>query len=348
MNGVIKQRKRVCYVGTVYSLLLYLLHSSLEEINNTYFLFAYGIPVEICKRFEHYRLLFGDYYKLNTLQRFLNRYSCLGWINHVVLRFQIYIKVRGNFTLYAQDHLTYSNAIIGSKRYVLIEDSKYNISNVRKGNFYHRVWKKKQSWKYPLFKFFYGNSLYGVFGRNSSCTAVLMSELDDDEILNDKESIVCRLEEAWENAVKEKKDFINFVFNFTNEDFCCLRENCNVLFTQCLYPDVLNKEEHYTIYARILSDFNNAKITIKTHPRDIFPYEEYFKNIYVYRKVVPAQLLSLNGIIFHDCITVFSSSIQDIKHTGSLFWYGTEINKKLYHIIGHIDAPKEAIVVSKN
>lgn len=337
-------KRRICYVGTIYALLLYLLHSNYEEINSTYFLFAYGIPEDICKRFDNYKIMYGKAYKLNFLQKVLSNFRYTRWINNFFVRCALFIKMRGSYLLYVQDHLQYSNAIIGSHDYILIEDSKYIFSRVYSNESYLKIWEKKDKNDYVMWSLLYGKSLYGIFGKNSCCHSVLLSAVDECEHLKHKHLITCNLKDAWHNISSRQRNYINYIFDFCKDDFLFF-ENSDVLFTQCFYPYLLNKQEHYLLYKKILDDFPNRKVIIKTHPRDTFPYLDYFPDNCVCDKIIPMQLISLNGIKIHNCATVYSSAVNDVECKGDLFWYGTEINIKIFNFAGHVDAPIGAKVL---
>ena len=341
---LIKKNQRVCYVGTVYSLLLYLLHSSVEDIKQTFFVFAYGIPDSICRRFEHYYILDHNVFKNEHPIAFkLTKYRKLEWIMGIPIKLLIWKNVGFKYKLYAQDHLFFSTEVIRNHDYILIEDSAKIFTNVNNGLFYQSIWKKRSDKSFQLLKLLYGETLYGSFGKNKCCKEVLLSEDDNHTSIKDKVKHICNIYDSWRTSSIEKKEFINSLFDLKDNDFSALSRK-NVLFTQCFYPDILSEKEHAAIYELVLSKFPPDEIIIKTHPRDIFDYKSYFKEYDVFDKIVPAQLLSLNGITYNNIITVCSTSVANIKYNGKLIWFGTEMNEKIYKRFGHIEPPRGEMV----
>lgn len=336
---------RVCYVGTIYSLLLYLLHSNVEEINHTFFIFAYGIPDSISRRFKHYYILnHNDLRDKHRIAFKLRKYRKLGWLLGIPIKFLILKNVGFKYKLYAQDHLFFSTDVIGNHDYILIEDSAKTFTNVNNGLFYQSVWKRRSDQSFLLLKLLYGETLYGFFGKNKCCKEVLLSEDDNHPSIKDKVKHICNIYDSWHTSSIEKKVFINRIFDLQDDDLSSLSRK-NVLFTQCFYPEILSEKEHASIYELVLSSFPPDEVIIKTHPRDIFDYKSYFKKYDVFDKIVPAQLLSLNGIVYKNIITVCSTSVANVKYSGKLIWYGTEINQKIFNIIGHIEPPKGDVIL---
>ena len=335
-----KYDKRICYVGTIYSLLLYLLHSSIEDINHTFFIFAYGIPDSICRRFKYYYILnHNDLRNKHRIAFKLSKYRKLGWLLGIPIKLLILKNVGFKYKLYAQDHLFFSTDVIGNHDYILIEDSAKIFTNVNNGALFQSTWRMRYGKDWWLLKKLYGETLYGPFGKNKCCKEVLLSEDDNHPSIKDKIKHICNLYDSWRSSSTEKKEFINRIFDLQDDDLSSLSRK-NVLFTQCLYPDLLSEKEHAKIYKKVLSHFSPADIVIKTHPRDVFDYKSYFPEYDVFDKIIPAQLLSLNGITYNNIITVCSTSVANVKYTGKLIWFGTEIDEKIFKIIGHIEPPQ--------
>lgn len=334
-----KKDQRVCYVGTVYSLLLYLLHSSVEEIEHTFFIFAYGIPDSICRRFDNYYILnTQDMKERHPVASWLMKYRKLGWIVGLPIKLIILLNAGVRYILYAQDHLTFSTAVIGNHDYVLIEDSAKIITNVNNGNYYQSIWRMRNGNNWWLLKLLYGEALYGAFGKNKCCKGILLSEEDNHSSIKNITKYICNIYDSWNSSSIEKKEYINYIFNIEESDLKTLFRK-NVLFTQCFFPDFISESEHANIYNIVLSHYSPEEIVIKTHPRDIFDYKSYFPKYDVFDKIVPAQLISLNGITYNNIITVCSTSVANVKYTGKLIWFGTEINEKIFNIIGHMEPP---------
>ena len=340
---IFRKNNRVCYVSTIYSLLLYLLYSSEEEINHTYFLFANGIPNEICRRFDYYSII--NHYQMREkypLLSFLEKSRKTRWIIDISIKILILFKAGIKYKLFAQDHLFFSTAVIGNHDYTLIEDSAQIFTNVNNGNYYQSTWNRRKEKKIRFLKVLYGESIYGVFGKNKCCKEVLLSEDDNHESIKDKIKHICNIYDAWDSSSEEKKKYINYIYDLSKNDLASLSRK-NVLFSQCFYPDIVSEKEHVSIYKSVLSHYSPNEIIIKTHPRDVIDYKLFFPQYDVYNKTIPSQLLSLNGLVYNNVITICSSSVANVIHSGKIIWYGTEINNTIFKRLGHIEPPKGAI-----
>lgn len=325
------KQSRICFVGTHYALLLYLLHSSYDEIKDTYFIFGEGMDEETADRFENKILIKKpEIFKKNDV---------IGLIFSIYLRLFVLKNVDEKSVLYAQDHLKDSKTVIGNKPYVLIEDSKYNCSYYRNHDpAFSENRSIKGTIKYKIKKFLYGGTVYGVRGDNSQCKAALMTAYDKVDYLKGKSIYLCDLKDVWNSSDEIKKKLILEVFDFNSEDIDGLSRE-NILYTQPLFPDVLTKEEHIQLYKKLLNNYQQNNLVIKVHPRDVVEYEELFPKAFVYRKRVPSQLLEMMGLQNKKAITFFSSAVQNIEYPIEIDWYGTEADEKLEKKYGHCDAP---------
>ena len=325
------KQSRICFVGTHYALLLYLLHSSYDEIKDTYFIFGEGMDEETASRFEHKTLI--------RKPKIFKKNDLIGLAYSFYFRLFILRRFSESCVLYAQDHLKDSKTVIGNKSYILIEDSKFKCRYYRNEDpAFEENRKVKGTLRYTIKKFFYGGTVYGVHGDNIQCKAALMSVMDVVDYLNGKKIIVCDLKNTWNNSVNIKKNLILDTFNFKTEDIDGLSRDV-IIYTQPLYPDVLTKEEHIQLYKKVISYYQQNDLVVKVHPRDVVDYEELFPQAYVYRKRVPSQLLEIMGLHNKKAITFFSSAVQNIDYPIEIDWYGTEVSEKLFARFGHCEAP---------
>ena len=334
-----KKYGRVCYVTTIYSLFLYLIHSTFEEINKTLFLIPPDFPDGITNHLPSSLFIKPFFMPKTKFESFLNKHFT--WIYYALKRNELYKDVKKNAKLYFQDHLFLSEGIIGWKHYTLIEDSAQSFSAISKSKFHQRFWIGKKLTLYPIYKLLYGPVLYGAFARNNRCHELLLSVEDNDEVTAHIPRIICRIEDEWKKSSIEKQKLIKDIYNFTEEDEILL-ENCEgILYTQNFYSyNYLTKDEQIQLYREIIDQYPRMKLVIKPHPMDKIQYENYIPNINVYRKNIPSQLLDLSGIRFKRHITCYSSAVRGITYPSEIDWYGTEVSPKLFKRIGHkIDAP---------
>lgn len=331
--------RRVCFVGTYYTLLLYLLYSNLEEIKNTHFIFGKGFDSATAERFSKHTSIFEK-------PQFFSKNPLTEWLYLVYLRLFVLPKFSSDVLLFAQDHIKDSGTVIGNHKYYLIEDSVHKCSNFRNHDQrYLEDERLKKTIRYPFKKLLFGGIVYGKHGNNKLCQGALLSEYDEVDYFKGKELLVCNMKKAWDNSPQEKKDYILTIFDFKEDEISQLKRD-NILFTQPLYPDVLSKEEHVKLYKNIVSNYNGNNLIIKTHPRDNIPYEQLFPGVVVFRKKIPSQLMEFVGVHFKKAITVFSSAASSFNYPIQVDWYGTESHSKILSIYGHYTPPLGANLCS--
>ena len=333
-----KKYNRVCYVTTIYALLLYLLHSSYEEIQNTLFIFANAIPNEILRNFPINIDLDENKWK-GVVARKTNRKN-LGWILGLVVKAKL-PKITRKDKIYAQDHLLFAPQLIGNKNYTLIEDSSLICSKVENNpkdilNQYYMT----EKWYYPLIQLLYGRIKYRWLGKNNQCRELLVTKYDSAEYLKDKKQIVINLFDEWKKADKQKKDFILNIYNITSDETEVLNNKKIILFTQ---PLDLGANYQIELYKKIVSKYDPNNLVIKVHPTDFIPYERFFPKVMVYRNKIPSQLLDIIGVRFERAVTLFSSAVENFSYSIAVDWYGTDIDQKLYNKYGDVPSPHNAV-----
>jgi hypothetical protein len=324
---------RICIVDTVYTLLLYLLYSSEEEIKQTFFFFGDGIHESIRYNFNHHYFkqpkIFGIKYYL-----------------HMLLFVRTVRKIRWPFLkfadLFGHDHLFFSPYIIANKYYKLIEDGPHSFEvqwSVKAQSDYNIFWQEKKIKRKFLSRFFgnlYGHSL----GNNILCTELIITENKLMPYMEGKKITVISPYSLWEHASELKKEIILKSYNITKNDIELLRSRPNVLFTQQFADDgFIDWDEQYRIYKKIISRYNTNSILIKTHPRETSDYKKIFSDVLVFDKPIPIQLLDIIGIRFKKAITVSSTSVMSFTHKLEIDWYGHEISDMLMKTKGHLDCP---------
>ena len=110
----------------------------------------------------------------------------------------------------------------------------------------------------------------------------------------------------------------------------------NIMFlTQPLVQDnILQENEYLTLLQSIFNHYDRSKVVIKTHPRDTFPYKQYFPDIEVYDKKVNIQLLLLSGVRLQKAVTICSSSINAFPNEVEADWFGTGMHPNLRQFYG--------------
>lgn len=325
----------LCVVGSIYSLLVYLSNSTDEDIENTFYVFTEHIPVEISSRFEHSCVI-----NQNT---FFSRKWFISWL---YLRLIIWWKLPQlkQLTIFANDHLVISPFIIGSKNYILIEDSAYVCSRFYNGNRRKELQSFIEHKSYWIKKILTGETLYRHNGNNKQCIGVIQTTKDDAPYLKGKKILTCPLFNKWHEFSEYKKNFIKNVYNIKQYDIDMILSKTIILFTQPFYLDYITEKEHEEIYKGIISKYPTKSLLIKTHPRDRFDYKKINQDLFIFDKKIPSQLFDLFGIKYKVAITVNSSSVLNLGYKLDLHWYGTECNKSLLKKLGPSMPPAGAKV----
>ena len=325
--------KRVCYVGTIYSLLVYLSYSSLEEIRSTLFIVGKYVPKNISDKLDRC----AKCIRINSDSIFTRRWYTAWLYWRLVKLFKI--PSLKDKIIFANDHLDFSATLLGNHTYNLIEDSAYVCS--RDFNGYRRreleVCRNKKT--YRIKRFLLGNTLYKQTGNNLQCIGILQTTNDFVPYMKGKNIMICNIGNKWKNFSDEKRSLIKDVYGLTAKDILQLKSKKIVLFTQPLYPDFISAEEHLRIYESIISHYDVNEILIKTHPRDEFQYEKINPCLVVFRKKIPSQLFELLGVRYQKVATVYSSAVANFDYPIQIDWYGSEISDSLFKRVGHINAP---------
>ena len=337
-----KKYDNVCFVTTIYALFLYLLHSDLDKIKKTLFIFSDTFPRVVGVRLPSHIFLKEKINKSNKLVLFFYNHPKIAWLYYKPLRWKLFWQVNKKYKLYAQDHLYFSSTIIGNHDYTLIEDSKdfFSQDNLNRRPLRHYPW---------VYNLLYGPAEQRCIGRNPKCVELLSTSTNVAEELRHIKNSICDIHKEWEHASEEKKDFIMMVYGMGDNDVKMLKEFDAILFTQNIYfYSVLTKEEQVNLYKKIIEKYPYYRVLIKPHPIDEIEYERYIDNIRVWRPElpVPSQLLSLVGIRFKKYITIFSTAVNDLEPDADVDWYGTEVDEKIKHGFGIRPAPEGANLCS--
>jgi hypothetical protein len=333
------QFSRVCIINTVYTLLLYLLYSSEEEINKTFFFFGPGIDHLIRKQFAGGYHFFPFPKKSKTKIRTLVYYIFLFSFLWVMRKTQWSFLKKADF--FVQDHHPFSGCIIDNNSYTLLHDSPYS--------FQLFVSQFKKPSKNILIRLLTNKKKQRSFGNNKQCNKIIIT---DDEILSymkDKEIITVSLSSLWGKSSITKKQLILDIFNVTDGDIEIIKSRENILFTQCFVDDGdLTKEEHSRIYRKIVDKYDRDTLLVKKHPRETFDYKTLFPDIPVFEKPIPMHLFNLLGVRFKKAITVFSSTVASFDYNIAIDWYGTEISDILLKKRGSKKCPPPFYTKTEN
>ena len=314
--------RRVCIVDSSYSLLLYFMISSIDEINATFFVWGNGVPKKTRSFFKEKSVFIindpkDTRWRPKSMRSFfwqLYYYYIGSYIDYPFLR-------KKNITYWGHDHLFYSPYFFHGNKYNAIEDGLLNYKP------------QPESTSYPFFKkMLCGGPLairHNYRFQQSTCEhEYLTGIVKDAPCMESSKAIVKSIKQLWDEQTEVKKNIICTYYDLTKEEIDKLKTYSVVILTQPFSEDrVLTEEEKVEMYREQISSIDKSEIVIKPHPRETTDYNLYFPDTFVFNKKIPMELLNLLGIHFSVAYTVSSTSAFNISE--SIVMWGTEINEKL-------------------
>lgn len=331
-----RKYNRICYVGTIYALLLYLCHSTEDEIENTFYIFDGGFPEDLYTTFLPHAILIKETHFTHPILRFVRRYTRLRWIFFRYVQWFILPKISKMDLLFTQDHLPLAS-VVCSQDYVLIEDSPQIFNYIWKNRSIDEHIVYNRSVKARLLRFLYGNGFNGEWGMSKLCRALLVTKYDDVAYIQHLPQIMVNVKNCWENFSEVKRSYILQKFHVTSEDIKKLKQRPIIVFTQPFYPELIDIQQHQTIYDRLLSHYPQNKVLIKKHPRDMFNYLSLYADVIEFSKTIPSQLITMLGIQFEKAVTVNSTAVANFNYEIEIDWYGE--NEEILKFMGHCTMP---------
>lgn len=334
-----KNIKRVCLVGNQHGLLQYIMLSSFEEIDQTFFLWNYvGIPDSVKEKLGKQGAIIPSHN--NLMERVIaplggkmpKLYLILSFFKHFFY-YRIYYPLKFPFILrsdldyWGHDHVFNAHCFLRNHPFHLLEDGMFNY-----GPFiYHQT---KQKYLF-LKRLVAGSNFVGYkryAGDEKNCIGIYLTGLSDKgEALNDPKVKIRSFSDMWNDSDIEKRTFINNIFGVS----CRLIDGCRkchqiLLTTPFSESGVLSEAEKIDMYRKVLKMIGRNDIVIKPHPREVTDYSTCL-NVPVLDTKAPMQLLSLNGVKF-DCVySVYdSSALYDFPYKVKVCVLGSEVYPPLY------------------
>ena len=327
-----KKYQRVCMVCTVYSLLEYLLYSSIEEINNTFFVFEDWMWKDFGDKFN-------NAYRMS--ERGFNMSRNTAWLYFKYVKWFKLPNYR-NSELFTLDHLPHHTVFIGHHKYTLLEDGPYCHSVMLKNNLRYSTYEEKKYEHLPTFKkrmahrlrkLVYGPVYYNRWGKCHLCTDLILSTDDDLYYFKNKTVHHIDFKGIWSTFSSQKQDLILKAFDLNQDDIELLVSKKIIILTQPLFPDYISEQEHGDIWRKIISKYPIEEVLVKPHPRDFYPYENDFEDLSVFRKKIPSQFFEVLNLEFHKAVTTFTSAVFGLN-VKEIDWYGTEVSETIHDRIG--------------
>ena len=335
---MVKQKyTRVCISDSAHSLMFYLMMSSPEEIDSTFFFLSDGIhPSNRAKLPSHAYI---------PIVRFRRNAWCKGLFLLYLIVLRLTARLRWPFLktakIFAMDHLFFSAPLIGGRDYTLLADGPNCFFNIRTTPDYQNFSAPaNQRLSVKLVRLLLGPCWHKCYGMNGQCTGVVKTTPDSLEAHEGKENRLFSLSDLWNGASDAKKKQILAVYDITEEDEADMRRRPVILLTQQLATEgTVTEEELAKIYSDLLKPFPPDSILIKRHPRDRMDYRKYFPQALVYDKFAPMQLFAAIGIRFQTAVTLFSSSVTSFPEA-QVIWGGTEVHPAVFRRYGKQQLPE--------
>ena len=310
-----KHFDRLCMPLTVYSLFLYIMSCTEDELDKTFFLFVGAIPSSINSKFKN-SYAFQEYDKSGLMSfkifRELIYWRYVKWLA---------IPNINRLKIYAQDHVKFCQYIIGKREYTLLEDAPHSNMYFEGCKLERNDANRRTMKNYNLAKLFYGPVYGHSCGKNPQCTDLLMWKYDDTEFIRSKKCHIVDLHNEWKTCTEDKRKLICYFLDIDDTDLSELKKYPIILLTQPLYRPY-SRICHAIIFYSIAHKYPKDQIIIKTHPRDKFNYERILPEYKLFKKPIPLQLLSFMGVTFGKAVTVFSSAVLDFGYPIEIDWYG--------------------------
>lgn len=318
--------KYLCYPGTLYAFLQYLLIKDMD-IGNTLFIFSESMNKLIGNDFSCSKIILKDK-KGNFFQKKKIEYQNYKKLN-------IILKKNKNIEIYLQDHLSEAEYFLEKFYCNLLEDGtdSYNLKKINKNQEKYK-WKKYRI--RPLRKLL-GGSLrrYPRYGFSDKIIKIYMNGILKIPNELQKKVISLDIKKLFKKLNIEKKKQLFEIFNLDFE----ILEKLNgkvLLITQPLSEDgVMSEEEKINIYREIKDSFKESLI-IKNHPREQTNYKNYFEDIYVLPKNFPAELFLFVDVKLKEVVTVFSTAALNLRKNYKVTFLGTKKYPKLVERFGII------------
>lgn len=312
---------RVCITHTVYTLLQYLLLSSLEELQRTWFFFPDDKFLSFFPNSTVFTLKRGKFLKSKYLQAY-----------YLLLRRNREWPFLHHSKIYAQDHLLTDFILLKGHEYILLEDG---LENYLEHPFKFKL--KRLLKRLP----FYPNGVF-TWGEGANCKLRLLShEPEKNSGLSQKGFMRIDFQKWWHESEKEKQEFILRVFNVSLSDLERFEQFDHLLLTQCFSEaKMLSEEEKIQCYKNIIEHFKlpPESTIIKTHPSEVTDYSKAIPGFQVCTQRIPIELIAIHLKKSTQVYTVSSSGVF-IFPRDRVTWCDTEFSPALKEKYGSWKCP---------
>ena len=317
-----KNIKRVCALDTMYTLFQYILISTEEEVNSTFFFWLDNIDEKVKEYFNGMSASIKPHMKFWQLLYYYYFISPIKWP----------FLLDKNVKRFGSDHLGFECFVCRKFPFELLEDGMLSYVSD-----YPYKWKSK---RFRGVKSFLLGPLFGPkerVGMECTCIKIHLTGLLDAKILQDPKVEIHSMQEMWNLSSPTKRKKILDIFGLEDAMIRGLKGKKWLILTQPFSEDrYISEEEKIAIYKEKIEKIgDDNSVVIKTHPREATDYTKYFPNVTLLTSKAPIQLFSLCGAQFPNICTICSSAAFDFPYEYNLLYMGTDIHEVLYHKIAN-------------
>lgn len=325
-----KQKKRICFAITCYSLFLYYLINGVND--DDIIICNYNVPNEIKQNIKNIslpKISFVDGPKmapLNSIHGIIENIT--GYIKYfygyLKLRTLLFIKCfNKDVEVWGQTHSPFAYMFYTYENAYMIEDGLLN---------YH--WEPLKTHEInPILDFLlhicgiYFLNIRETLGTHKNIKKIYLTQECVFENIKDK-VINIDIHQLWNEKNIEEQEEILKIFNVNKEDLKKINKDYKLLLTQpyAEYKEI-SIEEEIGIYKELLGNYD--KLVIKPHPNDKKDYTKIFPNAIIIKKEFPIELMELIGIQINDVYTINSTAAFNFKNSNIHVFTGKSSSKTI-------------------
>lgn len=123
------------------------------------------------------------------------------------------------------------------------------------------------------------------------------------------------IKNLWNKKTTLQQKEILYIFDLNTFNFETFNKYDTLLITQPfseMSHGRISEKEKIDIYRRLISEYQEERVLIKTHPGERTDYEKYFTKAGILNVSCPLELFMLNNSYIHRAITVYSTAIFNL------------------------------------
>lgn len=316
--------KRLVIPSTIYNLFIYML---LDENwkKRSYMLKLKNFNKNFLKKLNENRVesVYFDSIKYKKIKPFKRMPNYIYYIFNI-FKCVIFLYYKKIEIIYGADHIF--PLIFKLRPSYLIEDGLLN----------YKLSKNKGKLKQKIKDFLLLQpSNYKSYGYEKNVRKIYLTGLAPIPKEIESKVEIINLKELWNKKTEKEKKEILDIFCFDENIINKIKNKKNILFTQPLSEDrFISEEEKIELYRKIIFNYSEKDLIIKTHPREKTDYKKYFPEMEILNQSFPSELFDLLDIKFERTITIFSTAALGFSKDSKVDFYGTKVHPNLLKLWG--------------